>query len=417
MNRNRCSSGKRPDGVAGRAARRAARIAIPPRHRFTPPPRRHRLALGLLALCAPWLLHAPAAAAELACPEDKELCVQAERSGGIDLKTGVAHLEGNVQGIVRSRALEFSGRSLTAFRNGGQEWVRLVLEEDVQLRQQGRESVSDHGVLERDEIRLNGNVRIEQEEMRIEGHEALITSEPARTVVHGEPGVPLTIRIDRALLAANGQAPPGTESGAAPVQTVTTELRALKAVVEETPKRLVLSGSVHIRQSDDRLRIDAQAVTLFFTPESALESFRAEGNVVIAQPDRRISADFAQSRNELQTILLVGHATMQQAGQFDLKSDRMEVFVDSSKGIMQSQDRQKPITLSLELGDAPTYGLTPQHVRTLSGQGIPAATLDKLAPVVGERYPSREELRKAVAARLTPAESRRHLDAILAVTR
>lgn len=452
MNRNPCSSGKRPEGAApiattsGRTARSpqwsapcaVGRAAGSRRAGRTTTLRRVALCLAVLcvtALGAPLPATAQAATGPPDCPEGRELCVQAERSGGIDLKTGVAHLVGNVRGIVRSRALEFSGRSLTAFRNGGgQEWVRLVLEDEVELRQQDRASRSDHGVLERNEIRLTGNVEIEQGDLHIKGHEATIRSDPARTTIHGLPGTPLTVRLARPLLrsdsagAAGGEAPPGIGSPAAtggrqatgqaaPGPGATTTLHALKAVVEEQPRRVVLTGNVHIEQSDNQLSIDAQQVALFFTAASELESFRAEGGVVIAQPERRISADFAQSRNALRTILLVGHASMQQKGQFDLKSDRMEVFVDANKGIMQSQDRQQPITLSLQLGGEKTYGLTRQNLLTLSDRGMPPDTLEKLSPLVGQRYETPTALREAVAGRLTPRERQRHLETILTTAR
>ena len=353
---------------------------------------------------------AQVAAPPPACPPDKELCVQAEHTGGIDLKTGVAHLEGNVRGVVRSRGLSFQGGSLTAYRDGGQEWVRLVLEQDVRLSQDGRESESDHGVLERDQIRLTGNVRIEQPDLRIEGNEAEMHADGKRTIVRGQAGAPLTMQVQRALLVeGDGPAPADAD--------VTTELRAQKAVLEDQPRRAVLTGNVHIEQSNQRLRVDAQEVTLLFARDSTLESFRADGHVVIAQPQRRITADFAQSRNNLRTILLVGHATMQQEGQFELKSDRMEVYADADKGVMETHDRQKPITLSLDLAGGQTYGLTQAGMLKLSQKSVPPAVLDKLAPLIGETFKSRAAFREAVAGRLTRRESDAHLETILANAR
>jgi lipopolysaccharide export system protein LptA len=400
MNRNRCSSGRRPERVApsGRARpRAAARLATA------------LLLSALLAAAAAGLrpLRAQPADALAACPQGKELCVRAERSGGIDLKSGVAHLEGDVQGVMRSRELAFSGEMLTAFRNGGQEWVRLVLDHDVRVRQQDRRSESDHGVLEHDEIRLSGHVRIDHADMHLEGHEALMRSDGSRTVLHGLPDTPLTLVVQRPLIAP--------EEGA-PQEGVSTTVHSQKAIVEEQPRRVTLTGSVHVEQSDGRLRMDAQQVTLYFEGDE-LESFRAEGNVTIAQPDRRVTADVAQSRNQLKTILLVGHATLQQQGTFDLKSDRMEVYADSSKGVVQSQDRQKPITLSLDLAGGQSYGLTQAGMLKLSGMGVPPPVLEKLAPLIGQTYPSRAAFREAVSRHLSRRETDRHMDTILSNAR
>jgi lipopolysaccharide export system protein LptA len=423
------------------------------------------LALLLAALLcgAPGLRAAPepeppaavVAAPLPACPPDKELCVQADRTGDIDLKTGVAHLDGNVRGLMRSRDLSFRGQSLAAYRDGGQEWVRLVLERDVRVTQGDKVSESDHGVLERDEVRLTGHVRIRDEELRLAGNDAQIRADGSRTVVRGLPHEPMSLLLQRALLAAPptgqapaasreqpaGQAPPASreqpagqeppaeaatatpvgaegaatpEAAAAPAEPVTTRLLAQRAVLEQPPRRVTLSGEVRIDQSDQGLHLEAQQVTLFFTPQSTLDSFRAEGNVVITQPERRISADFAQSRNQLRTILLVGHATMRQQGKFDLKSDRMEVYSDASKGLMESHDHQKPITLSLELGGGTSYGLTQAGMLRLSQQNVAPAVLDKLAPLIGKTYPSRTAFREAVTGRLTNRESEKYLDAILA---
>ncbi len=398
MNRHRCCSGRRPKGLAARG------IAIPGSPLV---PLVAALLLGMAA-AGGGLARAQPEEPALSCPVEREFCVQADRSGGIDLKTGVAHLEGNVQGLVRSRALRFSGQSLTAYRNGGQEWVRLVLDQDVRLKQSDRKSASDHGVLEREEIRLTGNVRIEQEDLRIDGSEAEIRSDGSRTVVRGVPEAPLTLVLERSLL---------TDSGSAAAAGGTTTLRAQKMVLENQPRRAVLSGNVHIEQSNDHLRLDAEQVTLNFSEGNVVESFRAEGNVVITQPERRIAADFAQSRNELKTILLVGHATMQQKGAFDLKSDRMEVYADSSKGILQSHDRQKPITLSLDLAGGQTYGLTQAGMLKLSGKGLPPTVLEKLAPLIDKSFPSRAAFREAVSQRLTRPEQDTLLETILANAR
>jgi lipopolysaccharide export system protein LptA len=465
MNRSRCSSGRRPEGPA----LPGASPPRPPGSRLVPASRCALAATvlptvllmrlptvllaGLLVAATPaWAPPLPAEASgePPSCPPERELCVQAEQTGGIDLKTGVAHLEGHVRGLMRSRDLRFGGDSVTAYRDGGQEWVRLVLEKNVHLSQRGRESSSDHGVLERDEVRLNGNVHIAQTDLSVQGSEADFRADGSRVVVRGEPGAPLTLEVPRALIAEDASfsgapssaapspgAPQGTPPGSLqrgppatplggpgdaevaepPGGPVTSTLHALKAVLEDQPRRAVLTGQVQIEQSDGRLRLDADQATLLFGPDSALESFRAEGNVVIAQPDRHITADYAQSRNQLHTILLVGHATMQQQGMFDLKSDRMEVYADASKGILQTHDRQKPITLSLDLAGGGSYGITQSGMLKLSQKNVPPAVLDKLAPLIGKTFDSRSAFREAVAARLTRREGAAYLETIVANAR
>lgn len=357
------------------------------------------------------------------CPPDKDLCVQADRTGGIDLKTGVARLEGNVRGLMRSRQLTFRSETLTAYRDGGKEWKRLVLDEHVHVTQRDQESDSDHGVLDHDEVRLSGHVRMQQSDLRVEGSQARIRADGSRTEVNGDP---MTLVVNRALLAPPAKAPAKGQGAAPPAKAppegqgsappVTTTLRAEKAVIEGSPKHAELTGNVHVEQSDGGLIMDAETVTLQFTANSRLASFVAQGHVVIAQPERRITADFAQSRDQLKTILLVGHATMQQTGQFELQSQRMVVYADASKGVMQTSGQQKPITLTMDL-NRPTYRLTQPGMLQLAQANVPSSVLGKLTPLIGHSYRSRDALKKAVTARLTPGEARAHMQAILDTAR
>jgi lipopolysaccharide export system protein LptA len=360
----------------------------------------------------------PASASALPdCPPERELCVQAERSGGIDLKSGIAYLEGNVVGVMRSRGLTFNGHSLRAFRGENEQWVRVTLDRDVRVRQEAREAAGDHGVLERDTIRLWGHVRIEQETVSIRGERALIESEPGRMTVQGAP-MEATVQ-GRLLEPGEGSVPAagekgaGGENGAAGV----SRLQAQEALFEEPLRRVVLTGEVRIEQSDPRFVLDAERVILFFAEGTRLDYFRAEGNVRIVQPDRQITADFAQSRNQLQTIQLIGHATLQQKGQFDLSSERMEVYAQAGKGIVQSQDRRKPITLSMDLAGGTPYRLNAARMIALSDQGLPPAVLEKLAPLLNRSFATRAGFIEAVETRLTDPEARRHLDAIVAAAR
>lgn len=454
-------------------------------------------ALLLVGLMAVALLRPPGANAEPTlpnCPPDKDLCVQADRTGGIDLKTGVANLEGNVRGLMRSRQLTFRSDTLAAYRDGGKEWRRLVLDQNVHITQRDEVSESDHGVLTRDEVHLSGHVRMRQQDLRLQGDDALIRADGSRTVVRGSP---MSLQMRRALLPppeegsheakspakagpgapAPGAAPKGQPAGASqagavggrgsvpateprgtgpgaqavippsapaagqpagaheaaeapqaaavpgkaaamgakaaaePTEPITTTLSAEKAVLEGTPKHAELTGNVHVVQSDGSLDMRAQEVTLQFTADSKLKSFRAQGNVVITQPDRRISADFAQSEDDLKTILLVGNATMQQTGQFELKSARMVVYADARKGILQSGNQQKPITLSMDLSKQ-TFELTQASMIKLSEKGLPSAVLNKLTPLIGHAYDSREAFRKAVADHLSKSEAGTYSDLI-----
>ena len=424
MNRNPCWSGKRPERAGGPCAAPIRSLTSSVTSSVTgsvtrplQAGRRGRWGATRLLLMVAFLLSPqfpfpgfPSAKAAFLeqCPKDRQLCLQADKSGGIDLKTGVAHLMGNVKGLMRARQLEFEGQSLKAYRGGGKEWVRLVIEGGVRIRQPGRQSKSDRSVLEKGRIRLSGNVTITQGDISIQCQDALLESDPERTVVRGGAGAPLRIVLKRVLVGAP------RKPSAKPVNTVIT---AAKAVLEENARLVRLSGNVRILQSDNGLEIKAERVTLRFGAGGSLGSFQAEGKVTITQPGRVISAERASSSNKMRTIILSGKARMRQKGQFDLSSETLEVHTDSRRGVIQSANPKKPITLLLDFKEDRTRRLTPAEMTTLAQQGVPPLILEKLGPLLNKSYPSPKALEAAVKARLTGAESRRYLSRIVGTAR
>ena len=308
-----------------------------------------------------WLGHAGAASeaeeSSLKCPEFKNLCVQAERSGGIDLNSGTAVLEGNVLGYLRSQELTFRAGTLKAFQDDKGDWVRLVLDRDVRLTQPDGNAQADHSILEPRRILLFGNAVYAHGPLWIEGDEIYLNDETQRSTVKGTAEKPLLIRHIREPVppAADGErgldgiepAPDGKMAAA--LQLETTLIRALRAEIEESPKKMRLTGSVEVRREELDWTLTADSVRLDFDEEDKLAGFRAEGKVRIEQPERILSADIAYSENLNETVVLVGNAKIVQQGQFSLTSDRVEVYSDAKKGVVQSKDRQRPVTLELDL--------------------------------------------------------------------
>jgi len=361
------------------------------------------------------------------CPPDREFCLQADRSGSLDLQTGIAYLEGNVVGIVRSRNLSFQGGTLRAFRDGGDTWVRLVMEEDVYFRQAGQEARGDQGLLEEKMIRLAGNVSINQAEWSIEAHEAVIDNTAGTTSLSSLPGHSVRMTFRQKLVALPSESrtsgdkddriPLDEERSQPEVEGPTTRIEAGRAVLTRDSGEFALFGQVTIDQSDDSLHIQADQMTLAFFPDRTLKHFQADGNVAITQPGRSVTADHAATGESLETIVLTGNATLRQQDSFDLKADRLEVFLDATKGVIQSSEQEKPITLSLDLGKGQSFRLTAEGLTGLTNQGLPANTAGKLSPLVGRNYSSRTAFRKAVGDVLNPEETERHFDAIAKASR
>jgi len=339
---------------------------------------------------------------EAECPPARELCIQAEDQGEFDVRTGTAELSGNVRGYMRSRRLTFAAQSLKAQRlSGKRTWRRLELNGAVGITQPGRRIAADHAVFEPNVATMYGKVRMDEEGRWLEGDELVVEHEPQRVTMKGTPSQPLAIFVaDADAEASSGRLGDGTQ------------VKAQRAVLEEHGRQLSLSGAVRVVSAARQLTIEAESVTLQFNEDQTLQAFQARGNVVVIQPGRRLAADSARSQNRMQTIVLQGKARMQQEGQFDLTSDRLEVFTDTKRGAVQSEDRQRPMTLSLDLNAARPWRLDAPGIGRLKEQGVPDSVLKKLEPIQGRTFLSQKAFQQAVSERLTPEESERHLSAI-----
>ncbi len=352
---------------------------------------------GWLLLLVGWpLLSLAAVEKPPECPEFKSLCVQADRSGGIDLKSGTAVLEGNVAGTIKARNLSFFAQSLKAYRNEKNEWVRLVLDGEVRLTEPGRTASAGHAVLEREQVLLFGQGRVEQASYLIEGDEIRLYHDSGRIAVRGA--------------GAGGARIEYSPAGGGPPENLV--VRAGHAVIDQERGEIELTGKASMYREAVDLRIEGERVRLNMDDAGRLQAFRAEGGVVISQPGRTMRADAAFSRNDGDTILLVGNARIEQEGEFQLSSERLEVYTDAKKGIVQGGQGQQPIKLAIDLARSEPYLLNNSRVETLNGKGVPRITLDKLSPMLGRSYANRKGFTAALRKLLNASEAKRFLATI-----
>lgn len=357
----------------------------------------------------------PSAAATAAkeCPMIREMCILADEQGEIDVKSGTADLKGNVRGYLHSRELEFRAQRLRAQQQGSKRvWRHLELNGAVNVSQPGRRITADHAVIEPDVATLFGKVRLEEEDRWLEGDEVVVEEEAQRVTAKGTFEKPLVLFVADA--AADADPKPEPEGASAGRLRDGTRVKAQRAVMEEGGRSLQLTGAVHVEMAARQLSMDAESVTLQFAEDQTLLGFQARGNVVVVQPGRRLTADSARSQNRMQTILLQGKARMRQEGQFDLNSDRLEVFTDTKRGAVRSEDRQRPMTLSLDLSSAKPWRLNAAGMAKLKAQGVPDPTLKKLEPLRGRNFTTQAAFQQAASDRLSPEESERYLSTIVA---
>lgn len=371
---------------------RSSRPWRPP-SRLSPSPRHWVLGAVLL-----WSVPGLPAAQPTAfpCPPAQALCLQADDVGGIDLAAGQAFLQGNVSGVLNSQQLVFSSDSLRAYQGEDGTWQRLELDRDVMLSQPTREARADHAVLEGRELRLFGHVRLTEQFLEIEAD---------------------TVRVqqtsEEADIAGNGENPVRIRFQVGDTQDDPVTAQAERALVRGQARTLVLEGNARIDRPARAWLLEAQRVTVELDAAREVRQFRAEGAVRLNQPGRQASADRAVTRNENQTILLLGNARVVQEGRLDLASDRIEIHTSAERGVVRSDPGDRTLNLSLNLDEAEPVTFTPETLATLTRQGLPLPVVDKLRALSGRQFASSEALRQEIRERLTAGEAERFLTTIM----
>jgi lipopolysaccharide export system protein LptA len=412
------------------------------------------------------------------CPEAQKICLQADRDGGIDIKSGTAYMEGNVVGVLKQHDLRFRSELLRAFRNERGEWTRLELDQGVELEQPTRRATGDHARIENDTgvADLHGSVTLSEPFTYAEGVQLHLERTPPRSVLTGNLQHRAFLRHEGRVPVSDAgafyspdrpEAPPGTEAqvgdpepgaepspggaalpeppagapedeaqspdftrrGETPAPSAgeggpqhppaapeepgvlpaflpdTVLVIADEAIYERDLRQAHFSGDVFMQRREMGWKVWAQQVDLEFSEDQRLVRLDAAGNVRIEQPGRVLVAAEVHSQDEMDVLLLSGNARAQQAGQFDLASDRIEVFTSVEKGLVQSEDRQRPIRLTLDVGPSPPYQLTETSLETLRAQGLPELTLAKLAELRDRSFPNRSGFVEALRGLISRQEA------------
>ena len=194
-----------------------------------------------------------------------------------------------------------------------------------------------------------------------------------------------------------------------------SRLQATRVVLDDSKHQAQLSGGVRIEQLDGGLLMVCDEGTFRLGADNRLQDFRLQGNVLITQPGRVLSSDLAFSRDDLQTIVLVGNARVRQPGAFDLTGERLEVLGEpGGTGAVRSETPDRPVSLSLKMGsEKQSYELTPKGLQQLRTQGLPPSVTARLTPLLGHHFASREEYSARIRTLLGVDEANRHMEAIL----
>ncbi len=330
------------------------------------------------------------------CPPEQALCLQADDVGGIDLAAGQAFLQGNVAGVLNAQQLVFSSDSLRAFQGKDGKWQRLELDRDVTLSQPTRRARADHALLEGKELRLFGHVRLTEQSLEIEADSVRVQQDTDEADITGSADNPVQIHFVVG------------DTDLDPVTAV-----AERALVRGQTRTVVLEGNARIDRPARAWQLEAQRITVELDETRELQQFQAEGAVRLNQPGRQATADRAVTRNNNETLLLLGNAHVVQEGRLDLTSERIEIYTNADQGVVRSDPGDRTLNLSLNLDKKDPVTFTPSTLTALTRQGLPLAVVDKLRDLSGRKFASTDALRQEIRKRLTPNEAQRFLTTIM----
>jgi lipopolysaccharide export system protein LptA len=135
-------------------------------------------------------------------------------------------------------------------------------------------------------------------------------------------------------LAATGAAgagkpgdPPASSLGARPIEITADRLDA-----DSGKESVVVQGNVVAVQGDVTLQAD-KLFAEYSRKSRAIEKITAEGNVHVAQGDRKANAERAVFYNIEQKIVLTGKAELVQ-GENDLKGETVTIFLRENRSVI-----------------------------------------------------------------------------------
>jgi lipopolysaccharide export system protein LptA len=122
--------------------------------------------------------------------------------------------------------------------------------------------------------------------------------------------------------------------------------------LQERQDRVVLTGSVDIKQSDLRLRAARTIVNFTNADQLRLQRITASGGVVVTRGSERATGDVAIYDLNQHIITMVGNATLQRAGGDTLRGGRFVIDLDSGvSSASGGQDGRVSGTFSVPKGN------------------------------------------------------------------
>ena len=286
-----------------------------------------------------------------------------------NLNAGEAIFRGNVRGWVSRENLEFTTLKLRVNRLKEPLGERLIGEGEVWFRQWNRELNADYMVFQRgwqgerrdpkllneETLQLEGNVRLATPQGSLRTHKLFADFLHHRAELEGLRSPEGRFRVEANLdLIALPDADEATElrlAGDPNAQRVI--MQAYRAVLDSGNGEAVFEGEVEMERTPEEVFVRAERISLHTDEAQRLEFVRAEQDICLQQPGRVARANRASFDELTKMIVLEGDAEVL-SGQYYLRGNRINLFLDVSRGFAQG-DETAPIevTILMDESDAP----------------------------------------------------------------
>ena len=129
-------------------------------------------------------------------------------------------------------------------------------------------------------------------------------------------------------------------------------VQAYRAVLDSGNGEAVFEGEVEMERTPEEVFVRAERISLHTDEAQRLEFVRAEQDICLQQPGRVARANRASFDELTKMIVLEGDAEVL-SGQYYLRGNRINLFLDVSRGFAQG-DETAPIEVTILMDESDT---------------------------------------------------------------
>jgi len=238
------------------------------------------------------------------------------------------------------------------------EILKAEAQGDVFLQEKDITFTGDYVLFDRqlELVELRGHVRLKSNEFSLEADHVIYHLGKEQGKITAAPGDLVRFTAYKALESQLEKATilpplPLSKQGksaktAPPRQKIVAEAKEM--MLFKKAGKAILQGKVKVVDNSDQSTFSSDRAEVFFDQNNNVEELIAMGNFTMSQVGRLSSADRADFDYRSEKVLLSGNALVRESKQFELRSSRVEMFLDVSKGIVSGAD-ENPIQMKITI--------------------------------------------------------------------